>query len=149
MNQSRQDVQRLEAARANNPRDFGLLTQLAQAYARAGRTERIDPLLQNYLAQTNLPADDILQSAQVYVNINQLDASMRTLQLMMQRFPQDSRSYFAVAMVRAAQNNAAEAIPMLAKAIQLAPNLRAQTLTDQRFTNLRNNPEFQRLVNPQ
>jgi tetratricopeptide (TPR) repeat protein len=148
VNQSRQDILRLEAARASNPRDFGMLTQLAQAYARAGQTPRIDPLLQTYLAQTNLPADDILQTAQVYVNINQIDSSMKTLQLMMERYPQDARSYFAVAMVRAAQNNVDEALPMLAKAIQLAPNLRAQTITDPRFANLRNNPEFQKIVGP-
>ena len=83
------------------------------------------------------------------MNLNQIDGSIRTLQLMMQRFPQDARSYFAVALIRAAQSNVTEAIPMLAKAIELAPNLRAQALTDQRLANLRDNPEFQRLVNPQ
>jgi tetratricopeptide (TPR) repeat protein len=149
MKQSRQDVTQLEAAHANNPRDFGVMGQLAQAYARAGRGDRIPPLLQNYLAQTNLPADDILQAAQIYLNIGQVEPATSTLQFMMQQFPQDARSYFAFGMVRAAQNNAAEALPMLEKAIQLAPQLRAQLLNDQRFANLRGNPQFQKLVNPQ
>ncbi len=147
--QSRQAAVQLEAARVNNPRDFGLLTQLAQAYARAGQNQRIGPLLQSYLAQTNLPGDDVLQTAQLYMNLGQVDAAASTLQLMMQRLPQDARSYFAFALIRAAQNNPAEAVPMLEKAIQLAPNLRAQALNDQRLANLRDNPEFRRLVNPQ
>ena len=148
MNQSRQDILRLEAARTSNPHDFGLLAQLAQAYARGGQSQRIDPLLQGYLAQTNLSADDILQTAQIYVNLNQVDASIRALQLMIHRYPQDARSYFAIALVRAAQSNAAEALPMLAKAIQLAPDLREQSLKDPRFANIRDDPGFQRLMNP-
>ena len=148
VNQSRQDIGRLEAARTNNPRDFGLLAQVAQAYARAGQNQRIDPLLQSYLAQTNLPPDDVLQTAQIYVNVGQIDTAVKTLQLMMERFPQDARSYFAVALVRAAQNNPAEAMPLLAKAIRLAPSLGAQALSDPRFANLRDNPEFRQLVGP-
>ena len=149
MKQSRQDVTQLEAAHANNPRDFSIMGQLAQAYARAGQGDRLSPLLQSYLAQTNLTADDILQTAQVYMNVSQIDAAMSTLQLMMQRFPQDARPYFAFALVRTAQNNAAEALSMLEKAIQLAPPLRAQAASDQRFGSLRGNPEFQKLVKPQ
>jgi tetratricopeptide (TPR) repeat protein len=133
----------------NNPRDFNLVNQLAQVYAQLKQPDRIPLLLQNYLTQTNLPADDLLQAAQVYLNINQAEPATRTLQFMMQQFPQDARSYFAFGMIRAAQNNAAEALPMLEKAIQLAPQLRAQLLNDQRFGNLRNNPQFQKLVNPQ
>ena len=149
MKQSRQDVTQLEAAHASNSSDFNVLGQLAQAYARAGQADRIPPLLSNYLTQTNLSAENILQTAQLYLNIGQVEPATRTLQFMMQQFPQDARSYFAFALVRAAQNNVAEALPMLEKAVQLAPQLRAQALSDQRFGNLRNNPQFQKLVNPQ
>ena len=147
--QSRQDIPQLEAARTNNPSDFNLVTQLGQAYARAGQNDRVGSLLQGYLAQTNLPAGDILQTAQMYINLGQVDAATDTLQLMMQRFPQDARSYFAMALVRAAQNKTVESLAMLEKAIQWAPQLRAQVLNDQRFANLRNDPQFQKLMNPQ
>jgi Tfp pilus assembly protein PilF len=149
VNQSRQEIGRLEVARAGHPGDFGLLSQLAQAYARAGLSQQIDPLLQGYLAQTNITADDVLQTAQMYVNIGQFGGATNTLLLMMKRFPEDARSFFAVALIRAAQGNPAEAVPMLAKAVQLAPALRAQAMTDPRFANLRDNPEFQRLMNSQ
>jgi tetratricopeptide (TPR) repeat protein len=149
MKQSRQDITQLEANRAGNPRDFGLLGQLAQAYSRAGQNDRIAPLLQSYLAQTNIAPDDILQSAQAFMNIGRIDDATTTLRLMMQRFPQDARSYFAFALVRTAQNNPAEAIPMLEKAIELAPQLRKQASEDQRLNSLRSNPEFQKLIKPQ
>jgi tetratricopeptide (TPR) repeat protein len=149
LKQSRQDVSQLETARAGNPRDFGLLNQLAQAYSRAGQNDRIPPLLQSYLAQTNVSPDDVLQTAQVYMNVGRIDDALATLRLMMQRFPQDARAYFAFALVRTAQNNAAEAIPMLEKAIELAPPLRKQAAEDQRFSNLRTNPAFQKLIGSQ
>jgi tetratricopeptide (TPR) repeat protein len=149
MKQSRQDITQLEANRAGNPRDFGLLGQLAQAYSRAGQNDRIAPLLQSYLAQTNIAPDDILQSAQAFMNIGRIDDATTTLRLMMQRFPQDARSYFAFALVRTAQNNPAEAIPMLEKAIELAPQLRKQASEDQRLNSLRSNPEFQKLIKSQ
>lgn len=149
MKQSRQDVTQLEVNRANNPRDFGLLTQLAQAYSRVGQNDRIPPLLQSYLAQTNIAPDDILQTAQAFVNIGHVDDAINALRLMMQRFPQDARAYFAFALIRTAQNNAAEAIPLLEKALELTPQLRKQATEDQRFNSLRNNPEFQKLIKAQ
>jgi tetratricopeptide (TPR) repeat protein len=101
------------------------------------------------LAQTNIAPDDILQSAQAFMNIGRIDDATTTLRLMMQRFPQDARSYFAFALVRTAQNNPAEAIPMLEKAIELAPQLRKQASEDQRLNSLRSNPEFQKLIKSQ
>jgi len=146
LKQSRQDAVRLETARASNPRDFGLLNQLAQAYVRAGQGDRIPSLLQGYLTQTNLSPDEILQSAQAYININRMDDAIATLRLMMQRFPQDARSYFALGLIRTAQNNATEAVPLLAKAVELAPPLKKQIAEDARFNGLRSNPEFQKLI---
>jgi cytochrome c-type biogenesis protein CcmH/NrfG len=83
------------------------------------------------------------------MNIGRVDDAIGSLRLMMQRFPQDARAWFALALVRTAQNNAAEAISMLEKAIELAPQLRKQATEDQRFNSLRGNPEFQKLIKPQ
>src|SRR5258708_38626890 len=66
--QSRQDIPQLEAAYSNSPRDFGLLTQLAQAYSKAGQNDRIVLLLRSYLEQKDIPADAFLQAAQAYWN---------------------------------------------------------------------------------
>ena len=144
--QSRFDVQRLEEARSNNPRDFGLLVQLGQAYAKAGQTDRLGPLLTGYLAQTNISADDMLQVAQLYMNMGQPNNAVVTLQASAQRFPQDGRSYYSIAMIFASQTNVAEAVPMLAKAIQITPDFRARAATEQVFGSLRGNPQFEQLI---
>jgi tetratricopeptide (TPR) repeat protein len=147
--QSRQDIPQLEAAHAREPRNFGLMVQLGQAYMKAGQSDRIDPLLQGFLKQSNVSPDDMLQVAQAYMNLSKPDGAVSALQLMIERYPQDPRAYYSIALVRAMQNNAAEAIPMLEKALQLAPQLRAKVATDQPFNNLRGNPRFQQLINSQ
>ena len=95
-----------------------------------------------------MKADDILQLAQVYVTLNQVDGAINTLQLMLQRYPQDPRGYYGLAIIRAAQNNVPETLTLLEKTFKLSPELRTQTLNDSRFANLRGNPQFQQLVNP-
>ena len=147
--QSRQDIPQLEAAHSKNPHDFGLMVQLGQAYAKAGQSDRLDSLLQGYLAQTNISPDDMLQAAQAYMNLGKPDGAVTALRLMTERFPQDARGYYSIALVRAMQNNAAEAIPMLEKALQLAPQLRAKVASEQPFNNLRSNPRFQQLMSTQ
>jgi tetratricopeptide (TPR) repeat protein len=144
--QSRQDIPQLEAAYSKNPRDFGLLSQLAQAYSKAGQNDRIVMLLNNYLTQKDIPADAYLQAAQAYWNIGQHEAALNSLDLMGQRFPQDARAYYFLAMMRAMENNADAALPMLEKAIALAPQLRAQAANEQQFNSLHGNPRFQQIV---
>jgi tetratricopeptide (TPR) repeat protein len=145
--QTRTDIPQLEAAQKNSPRDFGLLAQLAQAYIKSGQADRVPPLLQVYLAQPDLNGNEMLQAAQAYMNINQPEKAVAALQVMTQRFPQDPRSFYSIAMVRAMQNNAAEAMPMLQRAVELAPQLRSNAAVDQPFAILRGNPQFQQLVN--
>ena len=149
MKQARQSTSQLEAAHANSPRDFNVLLQLVQAYHNANQKDRIGPLLQGYISQPDIRPEDMLQVAQIYVNpLGNIDAAAGVLQLMTQRFAQDARGYYGLAVVRAAQNNVPDTLALLEKAFQLSPTLRAQTANDQRFVNLRNNPQFQKLVNP-
>jgi tetratricopeptide (TPR) repeat protein len=144
--QSRQDIPQLEAGYAKNPRDFAALSQLAQAYSRASQNDRIAPLLDSYLAQKDIAPNDFLQLAQAYWNINLHDKAVNALEVMTERFPQDPRGYYYMAMMRAMQNNADASLSMLEKAIALAPQLKAQAASDQQFTGLRGNPRFQQLV---
>jgi tetratricopeptide (TPR) repeat protein len=147
LRQSRMEVPQLEAACSNNPRDFNMMVQLGQAYQRAGQNDRIGPLLQRYLTQDGINADQMLQAAQAYMNLGQADAAVAALQLMTQRFPQDARSFYSIAMVRCSvQHNAGEAIAMLQRAIQLMPDLRGNAATDPAFTPLHGNPQFQQLT---
>jgi cytochrome c-type biogenesis protein CcmH/NrfG len=72
-----------------------------------------------------------------------------TLQASAQRIPKDGRSFYSIAMIRASQNNVTEALPMLAKAIQVMPEFRAKAVTEQVFGNIRGDPRFQQLINSQ
>jgi len=146
LRQTRSELPQLEAAHSNNPRDFHILEQLCKAYANAGQGDRIGPLLQGFLAQTNISPDDALQTAQTYMNIGRPDDSVRALQLMSQRFPKDPRSFYSIAMVRSMQNNAGEAIAMLQRALQLMPDLRARATNEPAFEPIRGNPQFQQLM---
>ena len=119
---------------------------MAQAYSKAGQNDRIVKLLRSYLEQKDISSDAFLQAAQAYWNVGQHDAALNALQLMTERFPQDPRGYYYVAIMRAMENNADVAIPMLEKAIALAPQLRAQAANDQQFGSLRGNPRFQQIV---
>jgi tetratricopeptide (TPR) repeat protein/uncharacterized membrane protein YhaH (DUF805 family) len=146
LQQSRSEIPQLEAAHSNNPRDFNTMVQLGQAYAKANRGDRIGPLLQGYLTQDGISADEMLQTAQTYMNLGQPDASVAALQLMSRRYPQDPRSFYSIAMVRSMQRNTGEAIAMLQHAIQLMPALRARATNEPAFGPMRGNPQFEQLV---
>ena len=146
LRQSRSELPQLEAAHSNNPRDFNTMVQLGQAYSKAGRSDRVGPLLQSYLTQDGISPDEMLQAAQTYMNFGQPDAAVAALQLMSQRYPQDPRSFYSIAMVRSMQHNNGEAIALLQRAFQLMPGLRAKATNDPAFAPLRGNPQFEQLV---
>jgi predicted Zn-dependent protease len=122
------------------------MVQLGNAYMKAGQGDRIGPLLQHFLMQDGIGPDQMLQAAQAYMNLGQPDTAVAALQFMTQRFPQDARSFYSIAMVRSLQHNTGEAMAMLARAIQLAPNLRGKAVTEQAFTPLHGIQQFQQLV---
>jgi predicted Zn-dependent protease len=147
-------IQQLEAMLAGQPRNVGLVVQLAQVRGRIGQMDRVIPLCESFLAQTNLSANDMLQIAQIYLSLNQADRCLATLQRILQQYPQESQAYYAVALIRAAQNMQSESLDALEKAISLAPTLRDVARNDAfpqpgqpgRLVNLRANPRFQRII---
>jgi tetratricopeptide (TPR) repeat protein len=80
------------------------------------------------------------------MNLSQPDAAVSALKLMTQRFPQDARAFYSIAMVRSMQHNTDEAIAMLQRAVQLMPDLRGKAATDPAFAPLRGNPQFQQII---
>jgi tetratricopeptide (TPR) repeat protein len=141
-----QRAAQLEAQRAKSPRDLTLLMELAGIYGQVGQFERITPLCERYLSQTNLPAGDMIQIAQLYLTLRQLERCTHTLQLIMQRHPQDPNAFYAMAKIQAAQSMTNEALDNLERAIQLAPSFRDAVRNDPIFGSLRGNPRFQKLI---
>ncbi|MGH8596986.1 MAG: tetratricopeptide repeat protein, partial [Gammaproteobacteria bacterium] len=128
------------------PRDVQLLVQLAQTYARVGQAGKIQPIVDTYVAQSDLSSTDMLLAAQVYLNIGQIDGGAATFELILKRFPQESQAYYWLALIRANQMAFDDAFAKLEKAIELNPALRDQVRNDQRFGPIRNNSRFLQLI---
>ncbi len=144
--QARKDIPQLETARLADPGNIRLVTQLAQAYLRAGTPERIGPVVDAYLAMPNLPAAEMIQVAQLYIAIGQADRAVAALRIILERHPQDSQSYYALAIIRGVQGAHDEAFLALERAIQITPALRDQARTDRRLDALRQHPRFQQII---
>ncbi len=146
--QTNQQIQALESQHAADPRNVALVMQLAQAYARVGQGGRVPQLLEAFLAQPGVPANDILLIAQAYLGVGQVDRAIATIQLGIERNPNDSGSWYALALLRSSQGATDDALQALDRALQITPSLRDQARNDQRFGLLRNQPRFLQLVTP-
>ncbi|MGD0016686.1 MAG: DUF2723 domain-containing protein [Verrucomicrobiia bacterium] len=114
----------LERVVAADPRNAPRVTQLARIYGQLGRPDRIQSLCDGYLTQSNLSVGDMMMIAQAYVSAGQLDKCVNTLQLILQRYPQDSSAHYGLARVRAVQGNIKESLDSLETAIRLNPAYR-------------------------
>ena len=135
-----------ERAVAAQPRNPQLVTQLAKTYGQLHRPDMISTLCDSFLAQTNLPAGDMMAIAQTYVNAAQIDKCISTLQLIMQHYPQDSGAYYGLARVRAVQGMVKESIDALETAIRLNPGYRDHARKEPWPANMSSDPRFIALV---
>ena len=146
MKEATERVRELEKALTQSPRDVRKFIELAETYGQVGRFDRIVVLCDNYLAQTNLPAGDILQTAQLYLRARQPDRCLLALQMGCKQHPAESTMWYAYGLVAAALRGPEEAIPALEKAIQLNPALRDTARNDTRLGPLQNNSRFRKLI---
>jgi len=89
---SRSQAVELERAVSNTPRSVTGVIKLAQTYAIAGQHEKIQPLCDKYLAQPDLPAGEMIQIAQFYIQLQRGDLAVRTLEFIVVKHPDDSQS---------------------------------------------------------
>jgi tetratricopeptide (TPR) repeat protein len=136
----------LERAVAAMPRNAQLVMQLARMYGQLSRSDRIQPLCDGYLAQTNLPAGDMLMIAQAYLTANQIDKCISTIQFILQRYPQESSAYYGLARIRAAQGMSKDSLDALEMAIRLNPSYRDGARKEQWPDNVYRDPRFQALI---
>jgi tetratricopeptide (TPR) repeat protein len=146
MKQQGSQLQQLEQAVASGPTNVANVIHLAQAYASLSQGDRINPLFERYLAQTNIPPTDMLQIAQSYIALNDPNRCLQTILLTISRHPDSSDAYSALAVIRTAQSMTNEAFAALQKAVELNPAIREPLRTDQRFNSLRSDPRFQQII---
>jgi len=135
-----------ERAVAAQPRNAQLVIQLAQTYKQLNRLGMVQPLCDSYLAQTNIPAGDMMVIAQTYLSVNQVDKCISTLQLILQRYPQEAGAYYGLARVRAAQNMIKDSIDALDTAIRLNPTYRDHAQKEPWPDSVSVDPRFKALV---
>jgi tetratricopeptide (TPR) repeat protein len=75
-----------------------------------------------------------------------LDAAVATLQRAFDANPQDALAHFNMACYRAVQHRTSEALELLRNAIHLDPKLRTLAKAEHDFDQLRESPEFQKLI---
>jgi tetratricopeptide (TPR) repeat protein len=76
-----------------------------------------------------------------------LDAAVETLQRAFDANPRDALAHFNMACYRAVQHRTTEALELLRKALNLDPKLRTLARAEHDFDQMRDTPEFQKLVN--
>ena len=148
MKQQHGELEQLEQAEAAAPRDSRLVAQLAQAYYKTGQQDKIVPLCDKYLTQTNLGANDMLQMCQIYMLMNKVPRALSTLQMVVSAYPDNSQAYFNIAVIQAVDGKTDDALDALEKAVQITPGLREQARSAPQFNNLHSNQRFQALVSP-
>ena len=146
LKQASANVQQLEQQLATQPHDLKVVAQLAQAYLRLQQFTRLQALFENFLTQPGVTAGEMLQIAQFYLSVNQVQLALRTIERSTQRFPQEPDSFYALAIIRGAMGGTNEALVALQRAIQLNPVFRERARNDQQFAALRNDARFQSLV---
>jgi tetratricopeptide (TPR) repeat protein len=139
-------LQQLEQIRASQPRNLQLVAQLAQAYLQLRQFDRIQPLFDSFLSQPDVPAGEMLQVAQFYLQMSQPALALRTLEQAAQKYPQDGELFYAIAVIRGATGGVNEAIAAITKALELNPALRDRARNDQQLTPIRNDARFQALI---
>jgi tetratricopeptide (TPR) repeat protein len=76
-----------------------------------------------------------------------LDAAVETLQHAFAANPRDALAHFNIACYRAVQQRTQEALELLRHALDLDPKLKTLAKAERDFDQLRETPEFQKLVN--
>jgi len=149
MQQHTQDEREVEQKYAANPNDLGTAIKLVVSYARQQRFEAMDALVNTLLVRPDLPAENILQIAQMYAELKQLERVTAVLTLFTQRFPENNMGWYNLAAVYSARRDCPSASVALQRALAMdSPDgmVRKMAPTDERFANCRNAPEFQRAL---
>lgn len=146
MKQTTADIQQLEKQLADQPHDFRSVAQLAKAYWQVQKFGRIQSVFDNFIAQPDTIASEILQIAQFYLSVNQPALALRTIEQAMQRFPHDTELCYGLAVIQFARGATNETLTVLQHAIEIDPAVRERARNDQQFAPLRHNTRFQTLV---
>jgi predicted Zn-dependent protease len=156
--QPRNDLQAMEEEVRKNPNNAQAAVQLASVYAQMQQTGQADQLLQSALTNPTIPANAVVHAAQIYNQLGDLPKLETTLERLTKVSPDSPEAWYDLAAMKANLGKNPEALVALSRCLDLsaqrlkgnpkASDLAAAARNEVRFTNLRSNPEFQKLVAP-
>jgi tetratricopeptide (TPR) repeat protein len=139
----------LERQLQSQPNNVSLAMRLARLYTARQQVDRLDRLVNQLVASPDLTQNDFLQLANLYVPLNRSDRVVTMLMLFVQRYPQSPVGWYNLAVVQSLENNCAEALPALERALTLDnpdQQVRRFARDDPKLDNCRQDPRFLRLL---
>jgi tetratricopeptide (TPR) repeat protein len=156
--QPRTDLQAMEEEVRKNPNNVQAAVQLASVYAQMQQTGKAIQLLDGALSNPAAVPNTVVHAAQIYNQLGDLPKLETSLEKLTKISPDSPEAWYDLAAMKANLGKNAEALPALTRCLELnaqrlQSNPKAQDLSsnarqEARFTALRTNPEFQKLVAP-
>jgi tetratricopeptide (TPR) repeat protein len=156
--QPRNDLQIMEEQFRANQANPQAAIELAKAYVQAQQTDKAVQTLDTVLTASNVPPSAVIQSAQIFGQLANWPKLEATLEKLVKVSPESPEAWYDLAALKANLRKSSDALPALAQALDLsakriqkdpkARDLVTDARKDERFTLLRQTPEFQKLVPP-
>jgi tetratricopeptide (TPR) repeat protein len=150
-------VEKLEALVRANPANFNAVIGLAEGYRHLQKNDAAIQALDTALNNPKVDRNTIMQLAEQYAEMANYPKLEITLEKLVKLSPDAPEAWYDLAALKAAVGKAPESFDALRHAFDLsdqrlrtnpkASNLVAMAQTDQRFTTLRQTPEFKQLSN--
>ncbi|MGA2868231.1 MAG: DUF2723 domain-containing protein [Verrucomicrobiota bacterium] len=146
------DIDSMENMARTNPGNIQNLIRLGGTYLSMQQTNRGDELLNQAIDSSNITYQDAGMVAQYFGQLGNIPGFENALKKMIVLGPDQPEPRFHLAEVMAVTGHTAEALQNLQAAVDLsrkldpANHLGSQALTDPNFNNLRNLPEFQKIL---
>jgi hypothetical protein len=123
--------------------------ELADIYRRMNLIQLFESLTMNVIRQDNLPPEVILRVANQYAQMNRADWLGVALERYLQKDPNNAQVWVDYAATQVINQKPRDGLQSLRRAIELGGEpMREHLRKDPRFTALREQPEFKRLVPP-
>jgi tetratricopeptide (TPR) repeat protein len=142
----------------NNPSNVPVMMELARIYLQMQQTGRSIQMLDGVLNSPAADANSMIRAAQLAAALSSWPKLETALEKLVKISPDSPEAWFDLAAFKANLRKDNEALPALERALQLSakrkekdPNARDllnDARTDERFSNLRSLPGFQKIVPP-
>jgi tetratricopeptide (TPR) repeat protein len=145
-------IDSMELTARTNPADIANIVRLGTTYLSMQQTNRGFQLLNQAINSTNITYQDATTVAQCFAQLGQITGFQTALQKMISLAPDRPQPRYQLAEVMAVTGHSAEALADLKIALDLnrqqnpQNNMLSQAQADPNLNNLRNLPEFQKLI---